>query len=67
MNPSFSFLQALTRNELLEFADGLAVEIADRRAKAPLVEALSDFDTEDFAEVLGTLPRARLTSLDQTR
>jgi hypothetical protein len=63
MTPASSFLQALTRNELLEFADLLAVEVADRRVKAPLVEALSDLDSEDLAEMLSTLSRARLKEL----
>ena len=64
VTPSASLLlQALTRNELLELADILAIEVADRRAKAPLVEALSGVDASERAELLGTLPRARLKAL----
>ncbi len=64
VHPSASLLlQALTRNELLEFADMLAIEVADRRAKAPLVEALSSVDASERAELLVTLPRARLKAL----
>lgn len=62
LSPSI-ILQTLSRDELVQFADLLALEVADRRAKAPLVEVLSDVDVYELAELLNTLPRARLKEL----
>lgn len=63
MNSRSALLQALTRDELQEFAALLSIEVPDRRSKAPIVEALSALDDEDLAGALSTLTRARLKEL----
>jgi type I restriction enzyme M protein len=63
MSDITELLQALTRDELLEFAEQRVIEVTDRRAKAPLVAALAKLSAEALTEILGTLPRARLKEL----
>ena len=66
MTAPASFLQVLTRNELLVFADVLKVEVVDRRVKGLLVEALSGVEPIRLGEVLRTFPRDRLKELCRT-
>ena len=40
-DPIVPFLQALTRNEIVQIADDLSVAIADQRAKVPVLAALA--------------------------
>ena len=56
-------LDLLTRDELLDLADRFEVDVADRRVKAQLVEALAASRRASLAEMLGTLSRDRLKDL----
>ena len=63
MTPSSPLLQALSRDELLEIVDHFSINVADRRAKAPLVTAVAGIKEGRLAEVLASFSRDRLKEL----
>ncbi|WP_437593439.1 N-6 DNA methylase [Sorangium sp. So ce1000] len=56
-------LERLTRDELIAAVDLYGIEVADRRAKAALADALARSPQADLADALGRLSRDRLKQL----
>ncbi|KYG04963.1 hypothetical protein BE21_43675 [Sorangium cellulosum] len=56
-------LDRLTRDELIAAVDLYGIEVADRRAKAALADALARSPQVDLADALGRLSRDRLKQL----
>jgi type I restriction enzyme M protein len=56
-------LEALKRDELLEALDLFELDVADRRVRVQLIDALSGSRKARLAELLAELPRARLKEI----
>jgi len=56
-------LQQLSRDELLAIVDSFDLEVADRRARDPLVEAIAHSKKATISAVLADYPRDRLRAL----
>ncbi len=63
MKDKRTVLQALHRDELLAFADSLALPIDDRRSKTKLVETLASSKKASLSALLADLSRDRLKEL----
>jgi len=63
MPRKYEIVELLNRNELAEIADRFEVEVADRRAKDGLIEAVASSRKASLNEVLGGLSRNRLKDL----
>jgi type I restriction enzyme M protein len=67
MSTKREILEHLTRDELVAVVERFGLEVADRRAKAGLVEAVAGSKKAGLGDILGDLPRDRLKDLCRAR
>jgi type I restriction enzyme M protein len=67
MSSKREILEHLTRDELIAVVERFGLDVADRRAKAGLVEAVAASKKAGLGDVLADLPRDRLKNLCRAR